>query len=147
MKSTPDTTRTPPKARASPVTTRLLNRSPRVSCQTTIQTSCRHTSAVAEATDVSVSDVTQVAKCTASIAPDSSTSRSSRPVRSRSSARRRTTAAGAIAAVAKALRQNAIASGGTVAAAISGPESDTATTPTAISRSVRTGEQSGTLAW
>ncbi len=139
LKSTPVTTSTPPKASARPTSTRTSKRSPRTSCHATIHASWRQTIAVADATDVSVRDVTQVAKWIASMTPDSSTRPRRRPVSSRRSPPRRATTAGAIATVANALRQNAMASGGTTASAINGPDSETATTATAISRSVRSG--------
>lgn len=47
--------------------------------------------------------------------------------------------------MANPLRQNAIASAGTVIAAIRGAEVETASTPTSISRTVRTAPLSGTL--
>ena len=57
---------------------------------------------------------------------------------------RRVVRADGASATVNALRQNAMASAGTVAAAINGPDKETARTATAISRSVRT-TWSGTL--
>ncbi len=145
VKSTPDTTSTPANANPRPTTTLAPYLSPCTSCQATIHASCRVTSAVADATEVSVSDDTQVAKCRASAAPEMMTSRRRRPFSAASSSRRRVTAVGASAIVANALRQKAIASGGTTAAAINGPDSETAKTATASRRSVRTRRESGTL--
>ncbi len=94
--------------------------------------------AVADATDVRVREVTQVPKCRARAAPLATTRPSGRPRSPDSSSRRWTATPGESATVAKAFRQKAIASGGTTIAAINGPESDTATTPTASRRRVRT---------
>src|SRR3954453_8135439 len=147
VKSTPDTTSTPPKASTRPATTPRLNRSPRSSCHATTQAICRHTIAVADATEVSVSEVTQVPKWTASARPEAQTSRSERPRTSASSSRRPATTPGATNMVANPLRQNEMASGGTTIAAISGPDNDTAITPTAISSRVRTGPLWAYLDW
>src|SRR5512139_240736 len=137
-KSTPETTSTPVNATTRPRTTPAPNRSPRRICQATTHAIWSDTIAVADATEVSVSAVTQVAKWTASASPDAATRSSCREPSEVSSRRRVESAEGARTTVAIALRQKAMASGGTTMAAIIGPDMETARTPTAISSRVRT---------
>jgi hypothetical protein len=118
----------------------------------TTQPACRQTRAVDDATEVYFSDVTHAAKCAASARPATAVSRRSEPATARRAGRCVDTAIGVIAIVAIAVRQNAIAKAGTATmAAISGPDSDTPTTPTAISATStarrRTGVMGAILAW
>ena len=103
------------------------------------------TSAVDDATVVSSREGIQVPKCSASRAPAPSDSRSSRRFSRRSSARYRSSAHGAMAAVPKALRQNAMASAGAAVAAISGADVATAETATASSTRSRPGGRATAL--
>jgi len=90
------------------------------------------TSAVEEATDVYVSDGTQVAKWAASSAPAAAETSTNLRFMARSSRHRRSSTTGAVNSAPRALRQKAIASPEAAVAAIKGAEVETATTPTAI---------------
>src|SRR4051794_6417076 len=93
--------------------------------------------AVLEATEVIVREVIQKPKWAARHVPARRGPTSWARVRAPGTARPRASATGAIATVASALRQKAIASGGTTRAAISGAASETASTPTPRSATVR----------
>lgn len=81
---------------------------------------------------MSLSEDTQVAKCAASSAPAVRVNANVRRSSDRSSVRRVNSAVGAISAVASALRQKVIAIADAAVAAISGPDADTPSTPTAV---------------
>src|SRR5699024_2643700 len=131
VKSTPVMTTTPHTAKNVPVTTVMLIDCPVSQSITTTHTTWLETKAVAAATDVSLSAVTHVAKCPASMTPAIT-----HPAQVRADGRRRLAAAndvtanGAETSAAPALRHIAIASGAAGVAAISGPEALTPSTAT-----------------
>ena len=97
------------------------------------------TRAVEDATEVSVTLGTQVAKCAARNTPASRASPQPRRSSARISDRRATSAAGSSTPPAIRLRQAAMARAGAAVAAISGPAVDAASTATAIRAASRGG--------
>jgi len=131
---------TPANARPRPTMTLGGNRRPPRREKTAIHAACRHTSAVAAATDVSVSERMKHTKWKARATPaaaDQTYSR--RPSRLNCPGCRIATGA-AMTTAARALRQNAMARAVTElpasVAAMSGPDEDTPRTPSAAMRRV-----------
>ncbi len=133
--SNPVMATTPPKAIPSPTSTCQRCLVPRKSWKTAIHADCRHTRAVAAATEVSWREVMKQAKCRARATAASRDQRNSGPVMRPNCRGSRTSVGAAITAAPIALRQKAMARALTVVAprvaAISGPEEATPRTPRA----------------
>ena len=133
--SNPVIATTPPKAMPSPTRTGQRCRTPRKSWKMAIQPDCRHTRAVAAATEVSCREVMKQAKCRARATAAASDQRNSRPVTLANWRGCRTSNGPAITTAPMALRQKAMARALTDVAprvaAISGPDEATPSTPTA----------------
>ncbi|MNI72487.1 hypothetical protein D3C73_1284340 [compost metagenome] len=136
--SNPVMATTPPNAMPRPTRTGHRCRVPRINWKTAIQPDCRHTKAVAAATDVSCKAVMKHAKWKASATAATADQPNSRRVILPNAFGSRMTTGPAITTAPIALRQNAIASAVTEVApsvpAMRGPEEATPSTPSAAMR-------------